>query len=96
MGFDRVQLIETVGYAGLFFIIFAESGLRFGFSDMSGRETSGTGSALARSSLHGPILFFGFSLTPSQRPRPPVFLAVTTRSPDRAASNGSSGKSILP
>jgi membrane-associated protein len=28
---DLVQLIETVGYAGLFAIIFAESGLFFGF-----------------------------------------------------------------
>jgi membrane-associated protein len=31
MGFDLVKLIETVGYLGLFFIIFAESGLFFGF-----------------------------------------------------------------
>lgn len=31
MGFDLVKLIETVGYAGLAFIIFAESGLFFGF-----------------------------------------------------------------
>lgn len=31
MGFDLVKLIETVGYAGLAFIIFAESGLLFGF-----------------------------------------------------------------
>ncbi len=31
MGFDLVKLIETVGYFGLFFIIFAESGLFFGF-----------------------------------------------------------------
>lgn len=31
MGFDLVKLIETVGYIGLFFIIFAESGLFFGF-----------------------------------------------------------------
>lgn len=28
---DLVKLIETVGYLGLFFIIFAESGLLFGF-----------------------------------------------------------------
>ncbi len=31
MDFDLVKLIETVGYFGLFFIIFAESGLFFGF-----------------------------------------------------------------
>lgn len=31
MGFDLVKLIETVGYVGLIFIIFAESGLFFGF-----------------------------------------------------------------
>ncbi len=31
MSLDLVQLIETVGYAGLFAIIFAESGLFFGF-----------------------------------------------------------------
>lgn len=31
MGFDIVQLIETVGYLGLIAIIFAESGLFFGF-----------------------------------------------------------------
>jgi membrane-associated protein len=31
MHFDLIQLIETVGYVGLFFIIFAESGLFFGF-----------------------------------------------------------------
>jgi len=31
MGFDLVQLIETVGYLGLIAIIFAESGLFFGF-----------------------------------------------------------------
>ncbi len=31
MGFDLVKLIETVGYVGLFLIIFAESGLFFGF-----------------------------------------------------------------
>ena len=31
MGFDLVKLIETIGYIGLFFIIFAESGLFFGF-----------------------------------------------------------------
>ncbi len=31
MNFDLVKLIETVGYFGLFFIIFAESGLFFGF-----------------------------------------------------------------
>ena len=31
MGFDLVQLIETVGYIGLLAIIFAESGLFFGF-----------------------------------------------------------------
>jgi membrane-associated protein len=31
MGFDLVKLIETVGYLGLFLIIFAESGLFFGF-----------------------------------------------------------------
>lgn len=31
MHFDLVQLIETVGYVGLFFIVFAESGLFFGF-----------------------------------------------------------------
>ncbi len=30
-GFDLVQLIETIGYAGLFAIVFAESGLFFGF-----------------------------------------------------------------
>jgi membrane-associated protein len=30
-GFDLVKLIETIGYAGLFAIIFAESGLFFGF-----------------------------------------------------------------
>jgi membrane-associated protein len=31
MGFDLVKLIETVGYAGIFGIVFAESGLFFGF-----------------------------------------------------------------
>jgi membrane-associated protein len=31
MGIDLVKLVETVGYAGLFGIIFAESGLFFGF-----------------------------------------------------------------
>lgn len=31
MGIDLVKLIETVGYVGLFAIIFAESGLFFGF-----------------------------------------------------------------
>lgn len=31
MHFDLVKLIETVGYVGLFFIIFAESGLLIGF-----------------------------------------------------------------
>jgi membrane-associated protein len=31
MGFDLIQLIETVGYFGLIAIIFAESGLFFGF-----------------------------------------------------------------
>jgi membrane-associated protein len=31
MGFDLVKLIETVGYIGLFGIVFAESGLFFGF-----------------------------------------------------------------
>lgn len=31
MEFNLVKLIETVGYFGLFFIIFAESGLFFGF-----------------------------------------------------------------
>jgi membrane-associated protein len=31
MGFDLVQLIETVGYIGILAIIFAESGLFFGF-----------------------------------------------------------------
>lgn len=31
MEFDLVKFIETVGYLGLFFIIFAESGLFFGF-----------------------------------------------------------------
>jgi len=31
MEFDLVKLIETVGYLGLFLIIFAESGLFFGF-----------------------------------------------------------------
>ncbi len=31
MGFDLAELIETVGYAGLFAIVFAESGLFFGF-----------------------------------------------------------------
>lgn len=31
MDFDLVKLIETVGYAGLTFIIFAESGLLIGF-----------------------------------------------------------------
>lgn len=31
MHFDLVKLIETVGYVGLFLIIFAESGLFFGF-----------------------------------------------------------------
>lgn len=31
MGFDLVRLIETVGYIGLFAIVFAESGLFFGF-----------------------------------------------------------------
>lgn len=31
MGFDLVKLIETVGYFGLAFIIFAESGLLIGF-----------------------------------------------------------------
>lgn len=31
MGIDLIKLIETVGYLGLFFIIFAESGLFFGF-----------------------------------------------------------------
>jgi len=31
MHFDLVELIETVGYAGLFAIVFAESGLFFGF-----------------------------------------------------------------
>jgi len=30
-GFDLVQLIETIGYVGLFAIVFAESGLFFGF-----------------------------------------------------------------
>jgi len=30
-GFDLVKLIETIGYAGLFAIVFAESGLFFGF-----------------------------------------------------------------
>ncbi len=31
MHFDLVQLIETVGYVGIFAIVFAESGLFFGF-----------------------------------------------------------------
>lgn len=31
MHFDLVELIETIGYAGLFAIVFAESGLFFGF-----------------------------------------------------------------
>ena len=31
MGIDLVKLIQTVGYVGLFFIVFAESGLFFGF-----------------------------------------------------------------
>ncbi len=31
MGFDLVQLIKTFGYLGLFAIVFAESGLFFGF-----------------------------------------------------------------
>jgi len=31
MSFDLAQLIETVGYVGLFAIVFAESGLFFGF-----------------------------------------------------------------
>src|SRR5258706_1642058 len=31
MHFDLKQLIETFGYAGLFAIVFAESGLFFGF-----------------------------------------------------------------
>ena len=31
MSLDLVQLIETVGYVGLFAIVFAESGLFFGF-----------------------------------------------------------------
>ena len=31
MGFDLVRLIETVGYVGIIAIIFAESGLFFGF-----------------------------------------------------------------
>ncbi len=31
MGFDLVNLIQTVGYWGLFLIILAESGLRIGF-----------------------------------------------------------------
>jgi membrane-associated protein len=31
MHFDLIHLIETIGYVGLFFIIFAESGLFFGF-----------------------------------------------------------------
>lgn len=30
-GFDLAELIKTIGYAGLFFMIFAESGLFFGF-----------------------------------------------------------------
>jgi membrane-associated protein len=31
MSFDLAQLIETIGYVGLFAIVFAESGLFFGF-----------------------------------------------------------------
>ena len=31
MGFDLTNLIQTVGYIGLFLIVFAESGLFFGF-----------------------------------------------------------------
>ena len=31
MHFDLVQIIQTVGYIGLFAIVFAESGLFFGF-----------------------------------------------------------------
>ncbi len=30
-GFDLVELIKTIGYAGIFAIVFAESGLFFGF-----------------------------------------------------------------
>ena len=31
LNFDIVELIKTWGYIGLFFIVFAESGLFFGF-----------------------------------------------------------------
>jgi membrane-associated protein len=31
MHFDLAQIIQTVGYIGLFAIVFAESGLFFGF-----------------------------------------------------------------
>ena len=31
LGIDLIELVKTIGYAGIFFMIFAESGLFFGF-----------------------------------------------------------------
>src|SRR3990172_6694595 len=31
LGIDLIELVKTIGYAGIFFMVFAESGLFFGF-----------------------------------------------------------------
>ena len=38
LGFDLAELIKTIGYIGIFFMVFAESGLFFGFFCFLQRE----------------------------------------------------------
>lgn len=56
MGFDLVKLIETVGYVGLTAIIFAESGLFFGFFLPGDSLLLTAGLLASRGALQLPIL----------------------------------------
>ncbi len=56
MGFDLIKLIETVGYFGLIGIIFAESGLFFGFFLPGDSLLLTAGLLASRGALQLPIL----------------------------------------
>lgn len=62
-GFDIVEIIKSVGYAGIFFIVFAESGLFFGFF-LPGDSLLLTAGLLASRVVNGQTILNIFILIP--------------------------------
>ncbi len=58
-GFDLVELVKTIGYAGIFAFVFAESGLFFGFFLPGDSMLLTAGLLASRGMLNIAILIFG-------------------------------------